>query len=121
MAAERRSSRVRAAPDLAPRTRFASGAGALFGARPDKRPRCRQGHTSRLDPRRPGRSAPPGQGRLRFRSWLVARGTAMSPLAAGLDEQRLARAALTYLAEPGGPALGALPGIFDPPAGPSAL
>src|SRR5580658_8593656 len=30
------------------------------------------------------------------------------------DEQRLARAALTYLAEPGDPALGALLGICEP-------
>jgi DNA processing protein len=38
----------------------------------------------------------------------------MSPLAVRLDEQRLARAALTYLAEPGDPALGALLGICEP-------
>src|SRR5580658_6472863 len=44
----------------------------------------------------------------------AVRGTAMSPLAVRLDEQRLARAALTYLAEPGDPALGALLGICEP-------
>jgi DNA processing protein len=38
----------------------------------------------------------------------------MSPSAARLDEQRLARAALTYLAEPGDPALGALLAICEP-------
>ncbi len=38
----------------------------------------------------------------------------MSPSAAQLDEQRLARAALTYLAEPGDPALGALLAICEP-------
>src|SRR5580693_9794673 len=48
------------------------------------------------------------------RAWPVAGGTAMSPSAAQLDEQRLARAALTYLAEPGDPALGALLAICEP-------
>ena len=33
---------------------------------------------------------------------------------AGLGEEKLARAALTYLAEPGDPALGALLGICEP-------
>ena len=33
---------------------------------------------------------------------------------AGLNEEKLARAALTYLAEPGDPALGALLGICEP-------
>jgi DNA processing protein len=37
-----------------------------------------------------------------------------APLASGLDEQKLARAALAYLAEPGDPALGALLGICEP-------
>ena len=36
------------------------------------------------------------------------------PPTARLDEQRLARAALTYLAEPGDPALGALLEICEP-------
>ncbi len=40
--------------------------------------------------------------------------TAAGPAASRLDEQRLARAALTYLAEPGDPALGALLEICDP-------
>src|SRR5580692_1947816 len=48
------------------------------------------------------------------RTWLVAGGTAMSPSAAQLDEERLARATLTYLAEPGDPALGALLAICEP-------
>jgi len=38
----------------------------------------------------------------------------MSPEAARLDEQKLARAALSYLAEPADPALGALLGICEP-------
>jgi hypothetical protein len=38
----------------------------------------------------------------------------MSPEVVRLDEQKLARAALTYLAEPAHPALGALPGICEP-------
>jgi DNA processing protein len=38
----------------------------------------------------------------------------MSPATAALDEQKLARAALTYLAEPGDPALGTLLGRYDP-------
>jgi DNA processing protein len=37
-----------------------------------------------------------------------------APPASGLDEQKLARAALAYLAEPGDPALGALLGICEP-------
>jgi DNA processing protein len=36
------------------------------------------------------------------------------PRSAGLSEEKLARAALTYLAEPGDPALGALLGICEP-------
>src|SRR5260370_28003445 len=51
------------------------------------------------------------------RTWPVARSAAMSavmPLAVQLSEQKLARAALTYLAEPGDPALGALLGICEP-------
>jgi DNA processing protein len=40
--------------------------------------------------------------------------TLATPPAAGLDEQRLACAALTYLAEPADPALGALLRICDP-------
>jgi DNA processing protein len=38
----------------------------------------------------------------------------VAPLASGLDEQKLARAALAYLAEPGDPVLGALLGIYEP-------
>jgi DNA processing protein len=38
----------------------------------------------------------------------------MSPEVVRLDEQKLARAALTYLAEPADPALGALLGICEP-------
>src|SRR5260370_10740623 len=51
------------------------------------------------------------------RTWPVARSAAMSavmPLAVQLSEQKLARAALTYLAGPGDPALGALLGICEP-------
>jgi len=46
----------------------------------------------------------------------VARGAAVSPVtsAVQLSEEKLARAALTYLAEPGDPALGALLGICGP-------
>jgi DNA processing protein len=40
--------------------------------------------------------------------------TPTAPPSGGLDEQKLARAALTYLAEPGDPALGALLGICEP-------
>ena len=43
----------------------------------------------------------------------AARGAAVSPTAR-LGEQHLARAALTYLAEPGDPALGALLEIYEP-------
>jgi DNA processing protein len=38
----------------------------------------------------------------------------MSPEVVRLEEQKLARAALTYLAEPADPALGALLGICEP-------
>src|SRR5260370_30710829 len=51
------------------------------------------------------------------RTWPVARSAAMSAVtshAVRLSEQKLARAALTYLAEPGDPALGALLGIGEP-------
>src|SRR5712671_762696 len=47
----------------------------------------------------------------------VARAAAMSAVTSfrvQLSEQKLARAALTYLAEPGDPALGALLGICEP-------
>src|SRR5260370_29997301 len=51
------------------------------------------------------------------RTWPVARSAAMSAVtshAVTLSEEKLARAALTYLAEPGDPALGALLGICEP-------
>ena len=80
------------------------------------RARRRQGHPRRLDHRRPGRPATPDQRRLRIRARPVARGAAVSQATSPvkLSEEKLARAALTYLAEPGDPALGALLGICEP-------
>ena len=59
----------------------------------------------------------PDRGRLRRRTRPVARSAAMSgtrPPRVPSDEEKLARAALTYLAEPGDPALGALLAICSP-------
>src|SRR5208282_6029883 len=116
MAPERRGPRIGAAPGLATRARFAGRGGTLPGARPDQRTWRRQGHPRRLDHRRPGRPAAPGQRRLRSRARPVARGAAVSQATSPvrLSEEKLARAALTYLAEPGDPALGALLGICEP-------
>src|SRR5580692_4917120 len=50
---------------------------------------------------------------MQYRTRPVARGPAMSP-ARQLDPQALARAAPTYLAEPGDPALGALLEVCEP-------
>src|SRR5262249_4994030 len=57
--------------------------------------------------------------RLPYRAWPVARGTPVSgpaPAPAPLDEDRLARATLTYLAEPGDLVLGALLAVREPAA-----
>jgi magnesium chelatase family protein len=59
VAPERRGPGIRAASDLAARAWFIGRGGTLPGARPDQRARCHQGHSRRLDPRRPGRPAAP--------------------------------------------------------------
>src|ERR1700730_13825790 len=53
---------------------------------------------------------------MQCRTRSVARGAAMSPVTSSvqLSEETVARGALTYLAEPGDPALGALLGICAP-------
>ena len=62
MAPERRGPGVGTAPDLAAGARCPGRARTLPGARPDQRAGRGQGHPRRLDHRRPGRQAAPGQG-----------------------------------------------------------
>src|SRR5689334_20033288 len=114
---KRRDPGIRAASDLAARARFTGCSGTCLGARAGQRARRCEGRPRRLDPRGPRGAAPSHPRRLRRRARAVARGEAVSsgpsPLVP-LGEEKLARAALTYLAEPADPALGALLAICSP-------
>src|SRR6202050_1936313 len=114
MAAERRDPGLGAAPDLAARPGFAGRGGTLPGARPATRARRGQGHPRRVDHRRPGLAAASDQGRVPRRAGPVAGPGAMNAVSPSPEAPAPARAALTYPAEPGDAALGALLEICEP-------
>src|SRR5262249_30019764 len=105
VAAERRDPRRGAAPLVSPRARRAAIAGPGDGTRPGERAGRGQDPPGRLESRRPGRPATARRRRGRPRDRPMAGG---APVTGRLEDESYARAALTYLAEPGDGRLGAL-------------
>src|SRR5262249_12620733 len=105
VAAERGDPRRGAAPLVSPRARRAAITGPGDGTRPGKRAGRGQDRPGRVESRRPGREATARCRGGRPRDQPVAGG---DPMTGRLEGESYARAALTYLAEPGDRRLGAL-------------